>query len=250
MPGLRDLIQNTPVSPNYKELEFAVWNTNDLTALNGGRCCCWVVPAGVTWARFELWGGGGSGAGACCCMGPLFGPGNGQFSKKHITVTAGTSFLICAAGSGCCHTQCCGTCGFKSFVQCNTGGAIVACAGGGYFGCVACFQSYQGCVGHCYPSCLLNADNSGDISYGSFNAVRKESQYCFQRMWSRDAGAPQLANNTRHSPDYCCTQLTRQGCDIIHPKWPSGAGANARACGGGCCWGVFGTGGLVLVTFG
>lgn len=248
--SLRDYLQITPVNNNYTEREFAVWNTNAYAALNGGQCCCWVVPIGITWARFEVWSAGGAGGGACCCMGPLFGPGNGQYARRHISVTAGTSFQICAAGTGCCHTQCCGTCGFPSFVRCNTGGAIVTCANGGHFGCVACFQSYLGCVGHCYPTCALSFDFVGEMPLGSFNSPRKEATYCWARMWSRVTGAPIFNNNSRHSPDYCCTQLTRQGCDIIHPKWPAGPGANARACSGGCCWGSFGTGGLVLVTFG
>jgi len=250
--SLRDLliISPPPARSDYRVQQFAVWNTSNMAALNGGCCCCWVVHTGITWAKFEVWSGGGAGGGACCCMGPLFGPGNGQYAKRQINVTPGTSFQLCAAGSGCCHTQCCGTCGFPSFVRCNTGAAIVTCANGGYFGCVACFQSYQGCVGHCYPSCGLSFDWIGEVGLGSFNSVRKESQYCWARMWSRVAGSPVFNNNSRHSPDYCCTQLTRQGCDIIHPSWPGGAGANARACSGGCCWGSHGTGGLVLVSFG
>jgi hypothetical protein len=69
-------------------------------------------------------------------------------------------------------------------------------------------------------------------------------------MWSWAQGAPGYANNTRHGFDYCCTQLTRSGEDVFAPKWPSGTGHNARACGGSCCYGGFGYGGLVTISYG
>ena len=48
--------------------ELAVYNTSTTSVNNGGRCCLWTVPAGTSYAIFELWGGGASGDGACCCQ--------------------------------------------------------------------------------------------------------------------------------------------------------------------------------------
>jgi hypothetical protein len=50
--------------------------------------------------------------------------------------------------------------------------------------------------------------------------------------------------------EYCTTQLTRNGNDYYPSRWPGGPGANSRACGGGCCFGGWGAGGLVLITYG
>ena len=94
MANLRDLIPITPITANYKQNIVSVYNTNIETVNNGGRCCCWVVPTGATWAIFEVWSAGGDGGGACCCMGPYWGPGSGQYGKKYLAVTEATSFLL------------------------------------------------------------------------------------------------------------------------------------------------------------
>ena len=251
MSSLRQFIGNAPFEGVHKQFEISVFNSNTTTIQNGGQCCCWVVPTGTTWAFFEVWSAGGDGAGACCCMGPLYGPGPGQYGRKFLNVTGGCFFTICAAGTGCRACQCCGTCGFPSWVQCGTGGAMAICAHGGLTGCTLCFRSYQGCTGICYMTCTLCLNVPGsDYCIGALNNPVKESNYCWNRMWSWATGAPGLANNTRHGYDYCITQLTRSGEDVFQPKWPGGSGHNARACGGGCCYGGFGYGGLVTIKYG
>ena len=251
MATLRQFIGNDPFTAAYRQFEIAVYNTNTSTVTNGGQCCCWVVPQGVTWAFFEAWGAGGDGAGACCCMGNYYGPGNGQYGRKFLAVTAGNYFTVCGAGSGCRSCCCCGVCGFPSFVLCANS-TNVLCAGGGALGCTLCFRSYQACVGNCIPGCITsyNSPTSEGFCVGSHNSVAHETSYCWSRMWAWNSGAPGLANNTRHGPDYCCTQLTRSGEDIFQPKWPGGPGMNARACSGGCCYGGPGLGGLVTITYG
>ena len=141
MSNLRDLLPASPPSTAYKQQVISVYNTNTDSVSNGGACCCWVVPVGVTWAVFETWSGGGDGAGACCCMGPYWGPGGGNYSKKYLPVTSGTYFILCGGGSGCCAQQCCGTCGLSSFVLCSNS-TNVAYSCGGYMGCVLCFRTY------------------------------------------------------------------------------------------------------------
>lgn len=253
MSNLRDFTTNAPITTNYKQAQVAVYNTNTYVALNGGACCCWKVPGGVSWAVFELWGGGGDGGGACCCMGTYWGPGSGNYAKTKIAVLPGCYYNICAAGSGCCALTCCGQCGFPTFVTCQNG-SMAVCAGGGYMGCTLCFRSYHGCTGICVPACSTGCTTGGvavDYSYPSIQNINKESNFCWSHMFSETVGVPRLGNNTRQGLEYCTTQLTRQGYDNNNgAKWPAQGGTNARACGGGCCFGSWGAGGLVLITYG
>lgn len=249
MSTLRDLLPTTTYTSNYAQQQLAVYNTNISAVTNGGQCCCWQVPAGVTWAIFELWGGGGDGAGSCCCMGNYWGPGSGNYTKKRLDVTAGCYFCICAAGSGCCALTCCGQCGYPSWVMCQNG-TMATCAGGGYIGCTLCFRSYQGCTGICVPACSYGCTYSGDFAYPSTNSIAKESNYCWSNQWTGQPGSPKFGGTFRVGMEYCTTQLTRNGNDYYPSRWPGGAGANSRACGGGCCFGGWGAGGLVLITYG
>ena len=65
--------------------ELAVYNTSTTSVNNGGRCCLWTVPAGTSYAIFELWGGGASGDGGCCCqMG--YPSTSGSYGQKALDV--------------------------------------------------------------------------------------------------------------------------------------------------------------------
>lgn len=78
---------------------FKVCDVN--SQFNCGACCAWTVPAGVTRARFQLWGaGGGSGAG-CCCGGSPFGS-TGAYASVIIPVTAGDTYTLCSGCAMCC----------------------------------------------------------------------------------------------------------------------------------------------------
>lgn len=75
----------------------------------GGGTCTWTVPAGITKARFELWGAGaGSQGGNCCSHGPI---GNsGSYASVCMTVTPGTAYVLCAGAAStvvsCCEVSC------------------------------------------------------------------------------------------------------------------------------------------------
>ena len=86
---------------------------------NGGRCCNYIIDGSTTRVNVELWGGGGDGNGACCCQWPYAMPAPGQYVSKTFTVVSGDSLTICAAGSGCCSPNCCGTQGLPSYVNKN-----------------------------------------------------------------------------------------------------------------------------------
>ena len=252
MSSLRAFLVNdgTALAPTHRQLQLAIFNTNTNSVSNGGACCCWVVPAGTTYAVFETWGGGGDGAGACCCMGHYYGPNTGAYGKKYLNVTPGDFFCICAGGSGCCSQPCCGTCGFASYVLCGANGNPAACGQGGCGGCNLCFRSYQGCTGICLPACTWGC-GTGDYGFHSVSGANHVSNYCWQIMKEWQTGAPKYAQNTRMGLDHCVTSLTITGCcPNGGSKWPGGPGNSATACGGGCCWGGWGAGGLVLITYG
>jgi len=67
-----------------------------------GATCSWTVPAGVTCARFQLWGAGAGRGYGCCCAFTPFG-GTGAYASVIIPVTAGDSYTICAGCAFCCY---------------------------------------------------------------------------------------------------------------------------------------------------
>jgi len=67
---------------------------------NYGACCAWTVPAGVTRARFQIWGAGGGSGAACCCGQSPFGS-TGAYASVIIPVTAGSTYTLCAGCAAC-----------------------------------------------------------------------------------------------------------------------------------------------------
>lgn len=257
MSSLRDLSLITPltVSTSFKFQQLAICDAGRETSgvQNGGRCCCWLVPTGVTYAIFELWGGGGDGAGACCCAGPYITAGSGHYVRKAMSVSGQTFFNICAASSGCCGTPLFATCGFPSYVT-NCSGTVMACAPGGIGACAMCgHMGGTSCVGICVGSSMYCSSSCGDVVLGSITSVDKQSNYCTQHTFQFQQGPHKFQPNTRHGYDPCTVSMTRMGCCYFtganSGMWPGGGGATAQACAGGCCWGSWGLGGLVLITY-
>jgi len=259
MSILRDLLLITNVTNiPFKPLQLAVFGGREGTGVqDGGRCCCWKIPSGTTWATFEGWGAGGDGPGACCCQGQYRSGGTGQYAKRTLTVSPTNEyFIICAAGSGCCAQSCCGQCGFPTFVLCCNGTQTM-CAPGGYGGCGVCHHmGGLACTGICQSGQgggNRGCQGQGDIYFGSLSEPDKESNFCVNQHWHYQPMTLKYGPNFRRSFDPCAMQMTRMGCDYWGSQvqsWPGGPGAGAQACGGPCCWGYFGTGGLVLITYG
>ena len=257
MATLRDYMANDRkvLLEKYKQQQLAIYNTNIAAVTNGGQLCTWTVPFETTWATFELWSGGGDGGGACCCMGNYMTGASGNYAKKTVTVVAGTTFNICAAGSGCCSQCCVGTCGLPSYVTCTTGGATVTCASGGNPGCSVCgHMGGLSCTGVCIPSCVFGC-NSGpyDLALPPVGGTDRQSNYCVNMVIAWAQGAPKYQNNSRMSFDVCVTAMANFGCGRFQGQaalWPSQGGVAANACAGACCWGQWGAGGLVVVTYG
>jgi hypothetical protein len=260
--GLGQLLVNSTSSAaqQYKQNVFVVWN-NSTGTQNGGSCCCWSVPSGVgaSWVTFELFGGGGDGPGGCCCMSAYNGPGGGAYSKKTLQTVPGCYFIICAGGSGCCQVNCCGTCGFPSFVVCGANSTTAACATGGNGGCGLCWHGgFNNCTGVCVAMFTSGCSSSlGDFIVPSMQSTQKDSNYCTQYVYTWQAGTPKLSNNSCHTFDTCTIGMAHSGCmmvgsytPVVPCAGPGSPGIAGEGCGGGCCWGSWGQGGMVVVTWG
>lgn len=249
MADLRTLFPVSDIVSDSSRLELLqVFNTSVSSAQNGGRCCLWAIPAGTSWVRWEVWGAGGGGPGGCCCQQPAQTGGAGAYARKTMSVVAGDQYTICAGGSGCCATTCCGTEGFPSFIRIN-GGGIVTCAIGGPTSCSKCFQGYDsGCMiesntrmccgvstqGADYSVCAISGSSGGgSCGFNSYQFVPE---------------GPILGGGIKVSRDYC---QALSGCSHLGgvATFPGGGGGGAVSNGGGCCWGGFGAGGLVMISW-
>ena len=244
------------VSGAVTQQQLAIFNNGRGTsAQDGGLCCCWIVPANTSYVTFEMWGAGGDGGGACCCMGGSVSPSPGNYIKKTITTNPCAYYTICAAGSGCCSQQCLGTNGFPSFAL-NPLGSVVACAAGGCGGQTKCHAGMgcTSCTGAVFQGCnvLGLCSGSADINVLGIQNPSHQTDFCAQFTFQRQGGTPKFQPNSRHSTDVCSVGTALIGCSRYYctTLWPGGPGAEATACGGGCCWGAWGASGLVLITYG
>ena len=229
--------------------QLYVYNTNVNSVTNGGQCCLWTVPAGVVWAKFEVWGGGGSGGGSCCCQDMARGGGAGAYARKTIRVVPGQTYTICAGSSGCCNTACCGQCGFPSYA-CNASATypLCLCAAGGPGGISQCFWGTNGCCS--CPTCWACSGSYCGQDFGlcAVSGSAHEGSGCYFDAWGYVPQAPYLGGGVRVSRTYCGEFY--MGCDGVGAStFPGGGGGGAHAHGGPCCWGGWGAGGLVLITY-
>jgi hypothetical protein len=228
--------------------QVLVYNTSVDSVQNGGQCCLWTVPAGTTWIRFEMWGGGSDGPGGCCCQQPNASGGAGAYARKTVTAVPGNTYTVCAGGSGCCSPNCCGTQGFTSYVCGGTGSGIVnACAAGGPPSCSQC-QMYggQSCVGNT-NTCRSGSFSGADFGLPAIGGASHPST-CGYQSWQYVPSGPYIGAGARHSMDYC---QSLSGCQAIggFASFPGGGGGGAHSNGGGCCWGSHGAGGLVVISY-
>lgn len=258
MSNLRDLSLISPVAfKSYLPRQLAIMGGREgVGVTSGNACCCWIVPSGVTWATFEMYGSGGDGPGACCCAGPGQSASNGIYSVKTVSTTGNAYFNICVGMSGCCTQSMIGTCGFPSYVM-NAAGTVIGCAAGGMGGCALCgHMGGQSCNGNCCGSKMNGCNGLGDMLYPTISQPNPQHNYCTNHSFPFLPGTYQYAPNTRHGLDSCAVGMTSMGCCYwaASPSgvttWPGGAGGGGQACGGACCWGSWGTPGFVLITYG
>lgn len=228
-----------------------VYNSNLTTASNGGSCCLWTVPDNVTWANFEVWGGGGRGPGGCCCQQPKHSGGAGAYGRKTISVTPGDSYTVCAAGTTDCNCSCCGTEGFPSFVVDNdvSGNSLDVCVKGGPRSCGKCFVLYGTCN---FQGFTINCRSEGfqgvDFGLPRISGAHR-SMWCHRGSFSHTPQGPNFGGGALTSADSCSRQGS--GCCMYcsFAAFPAGGGPGAHTSSDGRCWGMFGAGGLVIITY-
>jgi len=170
MAGLRTLLEysaGATAPTNGTMATLRIYNTNTNTVNNGGQCCLWTVPTGVTWIAVELWSGGGSGAGSCCNRSNKPG-GAGSYGRKVFEVTPGDQWTICAGGTTNCCTGCTGTQGYNSYI-CKASTCELR-AYGGQPGCTIC-------LGHCsYGNCQIRQCACGCVTGASMHICGMNGQ--------------------------------------------------------------------------
>jgi len=249
MANLRDLFPDSSLFqaqlPTNVFGTLYVYNTNVGNVNNGGQCCLWTVPTGAKWARFEVWGGGGDGGGACCCQQPSKGGGSGSYARRTIRVVPGQTYTLCAAGSGCCSQNNCGTNGFSSYA-CNASATypLCLCASGGEGGSSCCWAAIGGNY-HC-SSNVCGSTCNADFAICGIQGSAHQS-WCGFDSWHYVAQGPYIGGGMRPTRTHCGEYW--MGCDSVGGNiWPGGGGGTAISYGG-CCWGGWGAGGLVVVTY-
>lgn len=225
-----------------------VYNTSINSAGNGGQCCLWTVPAGATWAKFEMWGGGGGGGAACCCMAPMQSGSSGDYARITCRVVPGATFTVCAGGStqwGQCFNRGCD--GFTSYVCGGTTYLVCACAGGGIGGCTGCgtYSNWCNCLsGRCDQStCNVNFSLCG-VNGGMHNGAA-----CAWDGFGYVAEPTYLSSGLRIQTDMCSNNSGYSSLNNTYSTFPGGGGASAIANGGNCYCGSFGAAGLVIITY-
>lgn len=252
MPSLRALLSDItpPTIGNAKQL-FYVRNTSN-AHLNGGCCFLWTVPAGITSATFEMWGGGGEGSGSRCCEFNGYGSTTGVYAVKTIAVSEGQQWRICAGGStddgnrtgACCS---CTATGFPSYVACNTNSTVVACAAGG---CGGGQESSRGGV-WAYACCWakLRSGAVADYSFEGTGSAYLRNQYCHNTMYEIIAGG---SSSSRATKDLCGVNCFSQCAVERHntcPSFPGGTGGIAITCGDGYRTSQHGAAGMIKVSY-
>lgn len=101
-PELWDLIPTQPEAGGNFDTGFKVCDTSGYYRCDSS--CTWVVPAGVTCARFQIWGAGAGSGGPCCCGWTHIGP-SGAFASVIMPVTPGDSYVLCGGCAYCCYTS-------------------------------------------------------------------------------------------------------------------------------------------------
>lgn len=221
---------------------FHVYNNSD-SASNGGKCCLFTVPDGVTNVSFEVWGGAGGGAGARCCQYPTYGSSGGMYVTRTITTSPGCTYTICAGGTTGNSTVCLGCTGSTSYV--SGSGISTTCAVGGCGGRVGCFVQDQNIP--CCRSCPCWRGGSGDFCQPSVRPNIK-GEGCMNHNRPLYSGPYKLGTfNSERTP--CIYTWCACGCCYGACHFPSGGGMNSKAYGGGCKRGEQGGAGIVRISY-
>ncbi len=241
--------------------------------MNGaGANCTWTVPAGVTCARFQVWGAGmGSNPGCCCGGSP--GGANGAYAEMTIKVTPGDNYTICA---GCAQQACCcsaydpgygcmsyvtgnGICCLKADgefcynTHCESFRCVNVCTGSSGGGCWYWGSQYCTNAGHCWCSrsdyCAVGCSTCGVVPVYGNCWTSGGGQYCNCATTACEiAGMSGETMGHRGLIGGGCFDTNHYGYHIRPPVIDADTGlmrADSQGCyclpmaGGQCCGGVY-----------
>lgn len=231
---------------------------------NGGCCYQWTVPCKALTIKFEILSGGGTGGPARCCTGGFHPGGSGAYGVKTLHAHKGdftpgsTQYTICAGGSqrcsccGCCTGRTgCGFCGCTSYVQGS--GLNNFCATGGGWGHHKCAEWCYTCkfnsqCNFCHNEAMACVCGNWDFALGGVSGGESANQYCNTEHYPHTGSAPGPWGASFVKGRAKCGTGNAVGCCYGHALFPGGAGFTGGTEGSDC-WGSFGAGGLVVVTY-
>ena len=254
---------------NVQRNEFYVYNANHWTPVNGGKCCLWTVPAGTTSIQFEILSGGGPGGSSGGDYDHGVGGAGGNYTMKSLKKSGGAfqggcTYTICSAGTSDC--SCCCSCNMNCRHGCVsyvTGpGLTNFCAIGGMGGathwdvssnCYNCHIGNTQCsVGNYNAGWVTYSCNTptygGDVEFrGTTGGFVRQYDCCSQAYSTAGAPSGPFTAPTGSTGKARC--VGNWACCSAHSAFPGGGGAGHATDATDACWGGFGAGGLVKVTY-
>ena len=252
---------------------FFIYNTNHWSVTNGGCCLHWTVPTGTQIITFEILSGGGPGGSAGHDYDTGHGGAGGNYNEKTICEAAGhfssasgseSAYTLCSGGTSQC--SCCTTCnracrhGCTSYV--NGPGLSNFCAIGGHGGstmwdmnsnCYNChignIQCDKGNYNAGWVTHMCNETNfGGDMCFRGVSGSYNRQYDCCADGYSNSGGptGPFTVSGSSTGKHWCTGNMS---CCSAHSAFPGGGGASHQIGSSSACWGGFGAGGLVKVTY-
>jgi|LWDU01.1.fsa_nt_gi hypothetical protein len=253
--------------------DFMIYNTNHWSVTNGGCCLNWTVPTGVKVIKFEILSGGGPGGSSGDDYDTGLGGAGGNYTSKLLCLDAGefnsvagseSSYTLCAAGTSQC--SCCLNCnrncrhGCKSYA---TGpGLSNFCSMGGHGGstswdvnsnCYSCHIGNIQCDRGNYNAGWVthqcnNATYGGDVEFrGTTGSYHRQYNCCSDSFSTSGGAVGPFSSGTGGIGKHWC--VGNSSCCSGHSAFPAGGGQGHQSGSGSDCWGGFGAGGLVKVTY-
>ena len=145
----------------------------------------WVVPAGATRAKFQVWGAGAGSNPGCCCGGQSFGA-TGTYTEAWMDVTAGDTYTLCA-GCSCGERYCC-----------SNSHPSYACMSGVTGPGICCLKADGGCSSSHTAQCM--ALNSHRTTLGAGGVCGR-----FQNPWCTSSGPCWCGNGEYCYESSCAT---------------------------------------------
>ena len=277
--GLVELQDYANVTTSTDQKHFFIYNTSHWSVTNGGCCLQWTVPSGASIIEFEVLSGGGPGGSSGGDYDMGVGGAGGNYITKTLCREAGdftsapgteSVYSLCAGGTSPC--SCCCSCNRNCRHGCTsyiTGpGLTNFCAIGGHGGSTSwdvnhyCYNCHQGNL-----QCDKGNYNAGWVTHNcnehsGQNLVANDGDMCFRgitgsyhRQYNCCADAfattggpagPFTVSGSGGYKHWCTGDMA---CCSGHSAFPGGGGAGHHVGASSACWGGFGAGGLVKVTY-